>query len=395
MHILFLTKIFPYPPDSGVKFKTFHVLKHLCRTNKVYLVSFSENKYNQSQELKLRQFCVGVKTFYRPIISKFSLFFISSYIHSLLLIRPYVIYKFFDWRMEKYIDTILKKNNFEILYIDNIHMAQYIPKWFRGRIVYDSHEIEYLTYFSFIHESIPTLLKLLYLMESIKLYFYEKHWMSKFDFIFTISELDKATFAKMGFPINKISCLPIPFKVKRTYRENIQKPTITFIASLSWLPNRKGLEWFIENVFPLVKVKIPEIKLTVVGKDEQGFYKKYHNCKSIKFLGYAKKIRTIYKNSSVIVVPIFSGGGIRIKILDAMSHGIPVVSTSKGAEGVTLKSNKEIIIADTLEDFALGIIKILTDRKFTLNLSHRSRRFMKKYYSYNASNAVLKKLEKI
>ncbi len=391
MKILFLTKIFPYPPDAGVKIKTYKILQLLVRYHSIHLAAFVDSSETSIHPSKIKIFCKSIKVLSLPIITQYHTGLFLKIARSLISSTPYIISKFSSMEMHRYVNKILKKKKINIIYIDNIHMAQYTPDWYRGKVIYDANEIIHSTYKSFVHEKVSVITKLFITLESVKLERYEKFWLAKFDHIFTISKLDRMNFIKMNIDSSKVSFLPIPYKIKDVYN-SYHFPIIYIIASLSWFPNTQGIKWFIDNVFPLVTKRVKNVKLNIVGKNNKQLYIRYSHISSIRFLGYQTNLEKEYKKASVIVVPIFSGGGIRVKILEAMSYGLPIVTTLKGIEGIDVQNRKEVLISNNSYDFAKGVLEIIRNKKLARKLSRNSINFIEKNYNIDMTSKVLKKM---
>ena len=180
--------------------------------------------------------------------------------------KPYIVYKYFSKEMEKYINEMTFRKNYDLVYIDHINMAQYIPSFFQGKIIYDEHNISSQAFSVYSKNENHPLLKLIYFLESLKLNIFEKKYIHKFDHIFTISELDMKRLLGKKLKPDKVSYLPVPFSSLNLYSFNDSDPTISFVGLLSWMPNFKGITWFIKEVYPYIKRSIPTVRLKIVGK---------------------------------------------------------------------------------------------------------------------------------
>jgi len=151
--------------------------------------------------------------------------------------------------------------------------------------------------------------------------------------------------------------------------------------------------WFYKNVFPLIKKKISDIKFFVVGKEApQELVNLSRKDSHLKLVGYVRNLGNYLNKASVFVAPLRSGSGIRIKILTALSNGLPVVSTTKGAEGIVGKNREGIILANGPEKFAQAIIKIIKDKNLAKKLSYEGIDFIKNNFSVKKSAEVLQRI---
>ena len=149
---------------------------------------------------------------------------------------------------------------------------------------------------------------------------------------------------------------------------------------MHWPPNADGVTWFAKEVLPLVTKERPQSRFVAVGKQPPEAITAMG--RQVIAPGYVENIDSYWVNARVFVVPLRAGGGMRVKILDAWARGIPIVSTTIGAEGITYQPGKDILIADTAEDFALAVRKILTDDNLAQSLSHSGRRTLEDCYDW-------------
>lgn len=398
MKILFITQLLPYPVNTGGKLKTYRILKILSKYHEVHLLSLVDKRDDLVGETELRTMCKTVKTFVSPIITKQHKRLILKIFLSCFTITPFIVYKFFSRALNCYIKLLLNKTSIDLIYVDHITMAQYIPTSYKGKLVYDEHNVSNLAYLSYVNAERNYIKKLFFFLESKKLELFERKWIPRFDYIFVISRLDGSRLIKLGANPQKISFLPIPFRQSYNYHLNRNSfPTISFVAMLSWRPNEKGILWFIDEVFPLIKKRLINIKLIIVGQngDRIESYIRKLKEKNIEYIGYIKNLTSIYGRTSVFIVPILIGGGIRIKLLDAMTHGIPIVSTTLGAEGIDVGDGKELLIRDHPKDFAKAVIKIIIDKNLAKRLSQNAYKFIKKHYNEEETKKVLNIINQI
>ncbi len=153
-----------------------------------------------------------------------------------------------------------------------------------------------------------------------------------------------------------------------------------FTGAFSYHPNYEAMEWFIGNVFPLIQNKIPGANLTITG-DHLGL--PLPKATNINLTGFVNDIRPLIAQSTCSVVPILSGGGTRLKILEAIALGSPVITTTKGAEGLDLDAGKDILVADNPQEFANAVITVMTTPQVQQNLSTNAFRKVQEKYEWS------------
>lgn len=163
-----------------------------------------------------------------------------------------------------------------------------------------------------------------------------------------------------------------------------QDPVIIFIGDLDYRPNREAVEWLIHGIAPEVQARVPGVRFLVVGKGGRSFV---HRSAAFEFTGYVEDVRPYLGNSRLVVVPLLSGGGIKLKVLEAMAAGRPIVTTPVGAEGIGELGGNTISIACSTSSFVEAITRIIQDDDLVFQMGYEARNFVKKGFSARASGA--------
>lgn len=392
MKILFLTQLLPFPTDNGGKIKTLSTLTALKNLeHEINLACFVDQKKHLKYQKNLKPFCYKTKAFFHPVVTRSHKQLIGKAILSLFSPEPFAVFKYYSPLMKDYLMEISRKTKFDAIYIDHLHLAQYL-RFLESTplLIYDEHNISSLAAWRNFQTETNLAGKLAYLLEAFKWHYYEKKFIPLFDKILTISSMDRQRLiSRFRIPDKDIAVLPIAIKSKPYFKFKPKTANILFIGLMSWKPNRDAFWWFYQQIFPLVKQKIPDVRFTVIGANpSRQMIRISSKDKSLNMLGYVRDINKYLKSASVFVVPIKSGGGIRIKILVALAAGLPVVSTKIGTEGIPVKHNKQILIADEAGSFAQGVIKLIQNEKLATCLSKNGLKFIKENYNQ-------KKLDKL
>ncbi len=384
MKILFITQFLPFPNNTGGKVKTWEILKALSLKHEIFLVCFIDKKEDQLGEKEVKKYCSGVKTFVQPIITQAHQNLKKLIIESFFSELPYRAYKHSSPKMKAFLSKISGELDFDAYYFDHDVMLQYRPclKDTSKKLVYfDEHNISSQAAWERMLIERSFFLKVAFLTEVLKWYFYEKKYFSKTNYVFAISQTDVKRLVKRGVSEEKIKVLPIAKQANSVFSFK-KKKTLLFVGLLSWRPNSDGFWWFYHNVFPQIKKQNPDVIFEVVGAyPGEKMIRKGELDRNLSILGYVNDLASCYQRASVFVVPIRIGSGIRIKILEALSRGIPVVSTSKGAEGIIIKKGQDLLVADKPEDFAKAVNQVLNSPQLANKLSRNGLVFVKKNYS--------------
>ena len=205
------------------------------------------------------------------------------------------------------------------------------------------------------------------------------------NYILTLSQNDKKFFQNL-FP-KKTYNLPVHFTIKNHKTQKI-KNSIFHLGAMDWEPNAEGVKWFLNQVAPLVNKKT---RIYVAGKGMDSKYNIYKK-DNILIEGKIKDANDYIADKEILFVTIFSGSGIRIKILEAMAMGIPVISTKHGAVGIPYINGHNILIANTAQDFSKAINKLVSDKKLAQKIGNNGKKIIQKYFS---EDYVSSKWEKI
>lgn len=260
---------------------------------------------------------------------------------------------------------ILKENKFDFVCYENLECFTILHKQVKRlspgtKHIYDAHNVDSELWQQQADAlDMPELLK--YAAGALN---QEKKLYRNVEICFCCSDLDK----KKLMAINKgrliaevipngVDCASRPFDTN-TDKNKIKN--ILFCGTLDYVPNIEGVLWFYEKIFPLIKNKIPDIKFTVIGKmHKDGPYASLIKDNSVNFIGPVDDVVEYYRQSSLLIVPLLKGSGTRLKILEAMSMGNPVISTGIGAEGLKLINRNQVLIADNPTAFSQAIIELL------------------------------------
>lgn len=399
MNILFLTQLLPYPISHGGKLKTFNLIKTLSQKHKIYLGCFVAKKEDLKHASYFKKYCQQVKAIVWPYVNArykkiplkiFSLLFSA---------RPVIVSLYDNQEMGQYIENVFEKEKIDIFYIENLSMCQYLkylPQAKNLVLVYGEHNIAWLSRKRLFNIEKNLIKKAFFLIDTIKLYFYEKKIIPRFNCWLAISELDKIKLGKMGAKAKNTFFLPTLIKTKSLFKAlKRKKPNILFIGLLSWDPNRDAFYWFYKEIFPLIVKKMPSVSFWAVGDEpEEKMRLMAKQNKGLKITGFIKDLKAVFAQASVFVAPIRTGSGLRIKILTAMAAGLPIVSTTLGVEGLKVKDKKEFLLADKPNEFANQVVKIIQEINLAKRLSKNGQDFIKKNYNLKNYKRTLRKVFK-
>ncbi len=310
--LLLISAISPTPQNSGGATRIHHTLQELSKYYQVDFVTFDESLFK-----------IGPK--------KLGLFFTKGI--------PYWFSPWYSQKLISHISQLVKNNHYDIIQIEFsqlLYLAKYLPKNIKK--VFTAHDISSISFYRRIFEDKPSIFKIIsrYLF-FLQIYFYEKKYLPKFDTIITVSQKDQEIL-KHFLPNKKIICLENGIdKINFLEKTPSKIVRLGYIGSFNHTPNLNAVKYFFRHIAPLLeKDKIP-YEFYLAGKNDPEFVRK--TFPKIIDLGQVKNTSDFYQKIDCLITPIFSGSGSRIKILESLSFGIPVVSSPIGAEGINIGSS--------------------------------------------------------
>ncbi len=371
--VLIVSRIVAPPIDGGSSY-VFNTAKEISkRGHKLTFLSFKSDKHPQSPEM-IQEFA---DIYYSDLEYKEYNFF--SLIKSIFLWKPATIIE----RMpkEKMID-LMNKLDFEpdFFFLEGIHSAEltdYIKSKFPNtKTVLRQANTEYLLLKRNAKSAKNPFIKLALKIQQLIMLDYEKNALRKNDIITAVSESDIEEYKKL-VPNKKY--IPVIIFTKQKYRvkSNGNGNKILAYGDWNWHPNRTGLIWFLDKIYPqLVEYNF---ELNIIGR---GFDEDYFRAYSkVNYLGFVYTLDKYLDESDFIIAPLTYGGGTKVKIIEALSNSMPVITNSFGNEGINAKDKEEILIADTEESFTNAIIQLLQDRELRIKLSKNAYNFASKRYN--------------
>jgi glycosyltransferase involved in cell wall biosynthesis len=376
--LLFLTNLLPFPLDDGASFKTYHVLRYLSQTWDITLISFIRSLDEHKYRSELGKIChrIEMVPIRRSRIRDF-----VHFILSLVSPKPFLIRRDYSQRMKKAVDEVLGREHFDTIYVDHLHMAQYVHSRTQRKIL-DEHNLESelaLRYAKVVKNPVK---KLTAYLDYKKMRAYEVRTCRSFDLVLTVTEKERRALLNLGVP--DTYCLPIGVDTKKLKRLelNRESKTIVFLGTMYWPPNTDAVLWFFRRIFPLIRRSIPEARLSILGSKPSRAVRKLASDTNVNVLGYVDNPEALLTDCAAFIVPLRIGGGMRVKILNAFSWGLPVVSTTLGVEGIEALDNRHLLIRDDPGDFAQAVTQLIEDRELRMRLSQEGRKAAETIYDW-------------
>jgi len=273
--------------------------------------------------------------------------------------ESYHISRFVSTTFQEQLVRLLRKGNFDIVQLETLYLAPYIPvirQHSDAMIAMRAHNVE-SEIWGRITENSSWGAKKWYLNHlTQKLRDYEFAQLNNYDMLVAISARDLHTFQACS-ALQAATVAPVGIDTedyKADYRSYTRPLSMAFIGSLDWMPNQEGLKWFLQQVWPRLHKRFPKLTFHIAGRNTPDWIMRL-NLRNVTVHGEVKDASEFINRHSVMVVPLLSGSGMRVKILEGMALGKVVITTRLGLEGIDARHKSEVIVADTTEEFIKGI----------------------------------------
>jgi len=383
MKVLVLCNKSPYPPKEGGPIAMNAIIEGLVNSgHQVKVLAINSNKYGvdvkdipENYRHKTRIETVYIDLSIKPVDAFFNLFTGKSY-H---------VERFISKAFRERLIEILSNETFDIVQMETLFISPYIEtirKYSKAKIILRAHNIEHLIW-ERVSQITTNPLKKFYLKHLAKtLKKYEMDVLSAFDGICTITGKDGEYFRKQGC---RVPMIAIPFgidmeKIKENPGIEAEFPSLFHIGAMNWMPNEEGVKWFLEKVWPSVSQANPDLKFYIAGREMPAWLNQIQ-LPNVVVVGEVADAFDFMYSKAIEVVPLFSGSGIRIKIIEGMAAARAIISTTIGAEGINVSDGKNILLADDPEAFALAVQRCVDDEQFTQTLGENARNLIRKEHS--------------
>ena len=378
MRILQLCKKFPYPPNDGESI----AINHLTGAMKALgaqttLLSLNTSKHFVDLKSIPEGFDLYEKIYTVDIDNRIHL--LDAFIN-LFSSKSYHITRFITREFEEKLAQILTTTSFDVVQLESLYLAPYIStikKYSQAAIVMRAHNVEFEIW-QRISQTTHFFLKRWYISHlTKKLKGFELSMFPNYDLLVAITDRDKDIFQQLGYK-GEIMTIPVGLDMER-YNPDFDtfpfEKRISFIGSLDWLPNIEGLKWFLSNVWPLIQQECEDATFHIAGRNAPDWLR-HINAKGVCFWGEIDCASTFLKSCPITVVPLFSGSGMRVKIIESMALGRAVVTTALGLEGINARHDEEVMITENEREMADIILMLLRDNRKAKQIGHKAHSFI-------------------
>lgn len=379
MRVLFLTPELPHPADSGGTIKTSAILSYLRQRHDVHVVCFRRGPLTQEQT----DWCAGLGWVETVPLNRgrTPLNLVRSYLRGI----PLSIERNRSGRMAELVSGRLREGEYGAVFVDSWLMAQYLPAALPGPALLHEHNAEHVMWHRQAQRERNPLLRTLIRVEHQRVRGYEASILPRFATVFAVSEADRQALIELGAEPERLRVLP-----NLPERSLLDRPVLSFGATelmvlyfgtLSWQPNLEGLEHLLRSVLPLVRRRMPQVRLVIAGKGAPSWLRRLADrTAGVEFLGPVADAEPLYRRARLFIEASPTGGGTRLKVLNALARGLPVVSSPEGAEGLDAVPGEHLLVTADAESMAEAVRRLMADDGLWRVLSENGRALVRSRY---------------
>lgn len=388
MKILMLTPYLPYPLLTGGQTRSYNLIKRLSSLgHQITLFCLVKDNSERKYVGELEKFCERIRVFNRSEKP----WTLSNILRTGFSFYPFLVIRNWAHGEQAAIEEEIQLQKFDLIHAETFYVMPHIPNT-SIPILLVEQTIEYLVYRHFAEKSRFWFLKPLFYFDVSKMKYWELRYWRIASKVAAMSDDDRKI---MVSEVPRLDVDIVPNGVDSEYfntplvkrsKENI----ILYLGNFTWLQNREAVDVLVRRVWPRIKSYLPKAKLWILGKSAQSFFQ---HLSSVDIrVEEVKDVREAYQEASVLVAPIYGGGGTRYKNFEAFASGLPVVTTSIGIRGTEASDGVEVIVRDKPDDIARETVKLLSDEKLYKRLAENAKKMVRKQYDWDP---IARKLSEI
>ncbi len=385
MKILMISSFLPYPLYSGGQVRLYNLIKNLPKEIEVTLICEKRKIQTEEDVREVEKICKKVITVERKFQWAYSNILKTGFSKNCFLITGHTLPE-----MKNKIKHELENARYDLIHVETFYVMQNLPKT-SVPIVLAEHNVEYLVYKRYMDKS-PFFIQPLLLVDILKLKKQEIDSWKKADKLIAVSKEDKD---KMGIKGTELVVNGVDvnkYKMEDVRYQKKKENTLLFIGDFNWIQNVNAAESILREIWPKIIEKNNNLKLWIVGRRIPERIKSIGGLNVIFDENAPDKTEEIYKRADILLAPIYIGGGTSYKILEAMASGVSVVTTSLGAEGIIEPGGKEVSIANTSDELADLVIKLVNDNEYRVEQIKNARKLIEEKYDWKK---IAEKLDRV
>jgi polysaccharide biosynthesis protein PslH len=390
LRVLVIDEDIPFPLDAGKRIRTWNLLRRLAERHSVHLLCYghpNDPGVDAIQQAGIRLCLVP------PAVPLSSWRLYLGLLSNVFSPYPFSVTKHYSRRFQRQLDSLLQNEPWDLVQCEWTPYARFMACCDRVPVLVATHNVESQILGRRASCSRNSLARLFFGMQEYKMRSFERRALLRASAVTTVTANDFDTVRHWG--VKDVTVVPNGVDLRSfsphfgAERDN----EVLFLGSLDWYPNVDSLAYFLEEIFPLLRARRPEARLRIVGRrPSDALRRRVEGIRGVDFVGEVPDMSSQLDRAAVVIVPLRIGGGSRIKILEALSAGKAVVSTTIAAEGLELKSGEDLLIADSPTEFASCVEELLSSKGKRRELGERGHLLVSARYGWDD---IASKLESI
>lgn len=387
MRILVILSRIPYPLEKGDKLRAFHLLRCLHQHHELILCCLTDSDVSPSVFEKLKEISAHVYIFR---LKPWKIYW--NLVRGVFSTKPFQVHYFYQKQIQNQLDRVIEKHVPKHIFCQLIRVTEYVKNY-----AHLPKTLDYMDSFSMGMKRrlnhTPWIIKPLVWLEAKRLEKYEREIFIDFDHKLIISERDRLSIQHPHKQDIKIITNGIDtdyfdiYKIPRTPK----KYDLVFTGNMSYLPNIEAVIFIVNHIMPGLRKYFPQAKLLICGANPNARVRAFAS-PFVTVTGWVDDIRTAYAESRIFVAPLFLGSGLQNKLLEAMRMGLPCVTTPYANEGLKAQQGRDVLLAQTSEEFVKHILTLLQEKELYNALSNSAYQFVTENFSWEKSGEDLNKL---
>jgi polysaccharide biosynthesis protein PslH len=382
MKVLWVNTNFMHPTTKGGQIRTLEMLRHLNRRHEIHYVAI-ENPVFPEGPARAHEYSTKSYPYTYRIPDKGSPAFWRELMRGLVSPTPVAVERFHPPGMRDFLEGLIRQESFDTAVVDHLAPTSYFPRL--EQAVFFQHNVETVIWRRRAQHSSNALSRWYNGMQARRMYEYEGRVSRAAGHIVAVSETDAREMREL-FHVKHISVIPTGVNLEYFQRPEGKaesKTDLVFVGSMDWMANVDGVLWFAREVLPIIRRKRPQCNLTIAGRlPPADILRLAQEDSLIRVTGTVPDIRPYIWDAKLSVVPLRIGGGTRLKIYESMAAGVAVVSTTVGAEGLSVHPPEDIRIAGSAEGFAECCLELLDDEGLRQKAAAMAREMVASQYSW-------------
>jgi len=375
------------PLEFGGRIRSFQMVRELARRHAVTVLTFypgvADDRHSELAPLFEELITVPLNLPQKRSRAEY-----LDYLRLLLAPHAYSMQKYYRPELRRAVSQLFSRKSFDAIICDFVYPAGVLDWEAKTPTILFTHNVEAEVWERQYQVSSNPLSKLAFWLEYKRLLRAERYYAQRSAHVLAVSESNREFFGRYVGGAEKVSLIPTGVDTDYFHPapESPEQRSLVFTGSMDWVPNHDAMEYFYRDIFPLIRREEPDVDMWMVGRNPPAsLVRLVENDPKVHVTGRVEDVRPFMSRSSVFVLPMRTGSGTRLKVLEAMASGKAIVSTPIGAEGLPVTDGENIILADSPREFAQSVVTLIRDSASRRRLEINARALSESGLSWRAA----------